>query len=211
MNAALANLHPLPAALMRPDASRFGRRHRIGSFEIDDEALYLFNQLLAKLNLNRMSIQRDQLVTAARDLADQPTEGRVSPCIHERMRRAGAIDLMLCDSAWEPEEEVITPAELVVGYVRGKRDLIPDNMPRVGRLDDAIVVDAAWTALAPEVRNYLDFCRLRQIERGLGNDNGFDRPEWELARKAEAEWIEHCRRVSSNSYLTESPAHFRIC
>ena len=211
MNAALANLHPLPAALMQSDASRFGRRHRIGTYEIDDEALYLFNQLLAKLDLRRMPIERDQLVTAARDLADQPTEGKVSPCIHERMRRAGAIDLMLCDSAWAPEEEVIVPAELVVDYVRGKRDLIPDVMPRVGRLDDAIVVDAAWKKLAPEVRNYLDFCRLRQVERELGNGDGFNRPEWELARKAEVEWIEHCRRVSGNSYLTESPAHFRVC
>ena len=211
MNAALSNLHPLPAALMRSDASRFGRRHRIGSYEIDNEALYLFNQLLAKLDLLRMPIERDQLVTAARDLADQPTEGKVSPCIHERMRRAGAIDLMLCDSAWAPEEDVIAPAGLVVDYVRGKSDLIPDVMPRVGRLDDAIVVDAAWKRLAPEVRNYLDFCRLRQVERDLGNGEGFDRPEWELARKAEVEWIEHCRRVSGNSYLTESPTHFRIC
>ena len=84
-------------------------------------------------------------------------------------------------------------------------------MPKVGRLDDAIVVDAAWKRLAPEVRNYLDFCRLRQVERELGNGEGFDRAEWELARRAEAEWIEHCRRVSGNSYLTESPAHFRVC
>ena len=49
MNAALANLHPLPAALMRSDASHFDRRRRIGSYEIDEEALYLFNQLLVKL------------------------------------------------------------------------------------------------------------------------------------------------------------------
>jgi len=211
MNAALSNLHPLPAALMRSDASRFDRRHRIGSYEIDDEALYLFNQLLAKLDLRRMPIERDQLVTAARDLADEPTEGRASPCIHERMRRAGAIDLMLNDNAWSPDDDVIVPGELVVDYVRAKRDLIPDTMPKVGRLDDAIVVDAAWKTLAPEVRNYLDFCRLRQVERELGNGQGFDRAEWELARRAEAEWIEHCRRVSGNSYLTESPAHFKVC
>ena len=211
MNAALANLHPLPAALMRSDASHFGRRHRIGSYEIDDEALSLFNQLLAKLDLRRMPIERDQLATAARDLADEPSEGRVPSCIHERMRRAGAIDLMLSDGAWSPDDDVIVPGELVVDYVRGKRDLIPDTLPKVGRLDDAIVVDAAWKTLAPEVRNYLDFCRLRQVERELGNGQGFDRADWELARRAEVEWIEHCRRVSGNSYLTESPAHFRIC
>ena len=211
MNAALANLHPLPVALQRSDVYRSGRRHRIGNYEIDEDALYLFNILLSKLDLRRAPIDRDQLVTAARDLADVPGEGLASPCIHERMRRAGAIDLMLSDQGWTPEDEVIVPAEMVVDYVRGKGDLIPDTLPKVGRLDDAIVVDTAWSRLAPEVRNYLDFCRLRQVERELGNGVGFNRAEWELARQAEAEWIEHCRRVGGNSYLTDSPAHFRVC
>lgn len=210
MNAALANLHPLPLSLQRVDDSRFGRRHRIGSFEIDEEALDLFNELLARLDQHRAPIGRDQLVTAARDLADEPTEGRVSPCIHERMRRAGAIDLMLSDQAWAPEDAVVDPGHLVVSYVRERGDLIPDAIPKVGRLDDAIVVDTAWTSLAPEVRNYLDFCRLRQIEASLGGNDRFGRPEWELARVAEADWIEHCRRVSANTYLTESPSHFRV-
>lgn len=211
MNAALANLHPLPIALIRPDSFLSGRRHCIGSYEIEDEALYRFNGLLARLDLKRAPIGRDQLVTAARDLADIPCEGRVSACIHERMRRAGAIDRMLSDDAWSPEDDVVGPAELVVSYVRGNSDLIPDGLPKVGRLDDAIVVDTAWSRLVGEVRNYLDFCRLRQVERGLGNAKDFHRPDWVEARNAEAEWIEHCRRVSGNSYLTDSPMHFRVC
>lgn len=211
MNAALANLHPLPVALQQADAYFSGRRHRIDGYEIDDDALYRFNRLLARLDLRRVPIGRDQLVTAARDLADQPIEGRVSPCIHERMRRAGAIDLMLSDGAWSPEDDVVGPAELVVDYVRGNSDLIPDGLPKVGRLDDAIVVDTAWSRLVSEVRNYLDFCRLRQVERELGNGKSFHRADWELARNAEAEWIQHCRRVGGNSYLTDSPMHFRVC
>lgn len=211
MNAALANLHPLPLALQRADTRFSGRRHRIGGYEIDDDALYRFNRMLARLDLGRQPIGRDQLVTAARDLADQPVEGRVPPCIHERMRRAGAIDMMLSDEAWSPEDEVVGPAELVVDYVRGDHDLIPDALPKVGRLDDAIVVDTAWSRLGREVRNYLDFCRLRQVERELGNGRNFHRQDWEEARNAEAQWIEHCRRVSGNSYLTDSPMYFRVC
>lgn len=211
MNAALSNLHPLPLALQRADVSFSGRRRSIDSYEIDDGALYRFNRLLARLDLRHAPIGRDQLVTAARDLADFPCNGRVSPCIHERMRRAGAVDLMLSDADWSPKDDVVGPAELVVDYVRGNSDLIPDQLPKVGRLDDAIVVDTAWSRLAPEVRNYLHFCRLRQVERELGNGRDFRRPDWELARNAEAEWIKHCRRVGGDSYLTDSPMHFRVC
>lgn len=212
MNAAYASLHPLPAALSRRESDRNGRRHRIGTFEIAEEALALFNALLARLDRHHARIDRDQLATAARDLADSAAGSRAPPCIHERMRRAGAIDMMLTDAGWTPEDEVVGPAGLVVDYVRGEGDLIPDRLPKVGRLDDAIVIDVAWPALAPEIRNYLDFCRVRQIEAGLGGDGyRFGRTEWRQAREAETQWIEHCRRVGGDSYLTQPPAHFRVC
>ena len=211
MNAALTTLYPLPAALFHADTMHRHRRHRIGSFEIAEDALALFNELLARLDLRRAPIQRDQLVTAARDLVDETSDAPVAPCLYARMRRAGAIDRMLADASWTPEAAVVAPGKLVVDYVRGNRDLIPDVMPKVGRLDDAIVVETAWPTLAPEIRNYLDFCRVRQIERELGGDDRFSRRDWEQARNAEAQWIEHCRRVGNDSYLTSSPAHFRVC
>ncbi len=211
MNVATTHLHPLPSALSQPDRIRRERRHRIGAHDIDEAALATFNALLGRLDLRHAALGRDQLASAARDLADRPGEARASPCIHERMRRAGAIDRMLSDADWRAPPAAIASAQLVIGYVRDRRDLIPDALPKVGRLDDAIVVDAAWTTLAPEVRDYLDFCRLRQVERELGNGHGFGREDWEAARSAEAQWIEHCQRVSETSYLTEAPAHFRVC
>ena len=211
MNAALTTIYPLPAALFRPDSIHRHRRHRIGTFEIADDALDLFNELLARLDLRSAPIQRDQLVTAARDLVDEASDAPVAPCLYDRMRRAGAIDRMLGDRDWTLEDAFVAPSQLVVDYVRGNRDLIPDTMPKVGRLDDAIVVDTAWPSLAPEIRNYLDFCRVRQLERELGGDSPFGRSDWEKARNAEAQWIEHCHRVGNNSYLTSSSSHFRVC
>lgn len=211
MNAALTTLYPLPAALFRPDPVHWHRRHRIGSFEIAEDALELFNRLLERLDLHRAPIQRDQLATAARDLVDEASDAPVAPCLYDRMRRAGAIDRMLGDRDWTLEDAIGARSRLVVEYVRDTRDLIPDTMPKVGRLDDAIVVDTAWPSLAPEVRSYLDFCRVRQIERELGGDGPFSRRDWERARNAEAQWIDHCRRVGNDSYLASPPAHFRVC
>ena len=75
------------------------------------------------------------------------------------------------------------------------------------------MVDTAWTAsLAEEVLQYLDFCWVRQVERGLGNANGFDRDDWERARTAEARLLEHHRRVGGSSYLEGAgDGRFRIC
>ena len=205
------NLYPLPAVLFRAPAP-FGRRHRIDDHEIGEIQLDLFNELLLRLDLKRQPLARDQLVSAARELADDTNGSRAAPCIHQRMRRAGAIDRMLRDAAWRTAEAVVAPAWLLVHYVRDGGDLIPDGLPKVGRLDDAILVDAAWTSLGGEVRSYLDYRRVRQLERGLGNEESFGRDEWELARAAEARLARLQRRVGENSYVDrDRETGFRVC
>jgi hypothetical protein len=213
MNAAIDNhnLYPLPAVLFRAPAP-FGRRHRIDDHEIGETELTLFNELLLRLDLRRQPLARDQLVSAARELADDTDGPRAPPCIHQRMRHAGAIDRMLRDAAWRTAETLVAPARLLVRYVREGGGLIPDGLPKVGRLDDSILVDAAWTSLAGEVRSYLDYRRLRQLERGLGNEAGFGRDEWEVASVAEIRLARHHRRVGENSYLDSDQAiGFHVC
>ena len=60
-------------------------------------------------------------------------------------------------------------------------------MPTVGRLDDAIVVDAAWPRLGDEIDSYLDYCRLRALEarlRGCGDTEfKFNRADWQRASR----------------------------
>lgn len=211
MNAVLAQLHPLPAALPRPLRSHHGRRYRIGTYEIDERSLALFNELLTRLDLRQGPLERDQLVTAARDLSMRSGTSRAAICIHERMRRAATIDRMLRDLGWKPADGVVPSAQAVVEYVRRDNDLIPDAMPTVGRLDDAIVVDVAWPALAPEVGDYVDFCRLRHVETVLGGTaDGYDRDSWLAARRAEARLLEHFQRVASQTYVSGPPALFHV-
>jgi len=81
----------------------------------------------------------------------------------------------------------------------------------VGRLDDAIVVEAAWPSLADEVCDYLAFRRIRQVEAALRGETrahfGFTREHWQAAARAEAQWIAHCERVDQQSYLPREPGH----
>src|SRR3546814_11617452 len=101
-------------------------------------------------------------------------------------------------------------------YVRSRRDLIPDDLPRVGRLDDAIVIDAAWPRLADEVACYLDYCRIRRIEAEppecAVSHFTFGPADWAQARRAQSAWTEHCRACGPLSSLpAPSPSHCRIC
>jgi hypothetical protein len=216
MNAQLAILPPLPAALQSPmwaSPYRPARRRSIGHFPIRAEALARFNRLLARLQ--HFPLDRDQLVTASRELAGRSPSAPCPASIAQRLRLADTVERMINDATWQPASEVIAPARLVVDYVHGAHELIPEQVPRIGHLDDAILLDAAWPKLAGEVDSYRDYCRLRKIEARLRGcqvgEFSFSRKDWEQARCAEAGLFAHCRRVGSSSYLpADATARFRV-
>ena len=216
MNISSQPLAPLPMALQQARAADACRRHHIGDYEVPGEALAHFNELLTRLNFSYPCLQSDQLASAARELVNQTCAGNTPRCIRQRLRRAAAIDLMRRDPDWGLQDgEVDRIVAGVIDYVRGNTRLIPRAAPVVARLDDAIVIEAAWPCLATEVQQYLAFCQLRRVEALLRGETrqhfGFTREQWQLAALAQAAWIEHCLRVGGSSYLRrDAGAGFRV-
>lgn len=217
MNAILATARPLPAALQQrpaptvPSAQRRRRSH-VGGFRLAALEVDRFNAFLISLGRSQAPYDRDQLATAARELCDCSTG--LAPTIGFQMRRAAAAALMVDDPAWDTDNEARAVASRVVSYVRGHNDLIPDQLPRVGRLDDAIVIETAWPLLAAEVDEYLDYRRLRRIEarlRGCAPGGfGFTRAQWQHAFRAETALAAHQRSVREHSYLPASASRFQV-
>ncbi len=209
------NVFPLPSILNQAVVAGPHRRYRIGRFCLVEANLARFNDLLVRLGRTAGPLDRDQLVTAARQLQDQPQDGNVAPaCIVQRIQRMEAVARMLTDDEWQAANDAAPIAGEVLGYLRGLDDLIPDWIPQVGRLDDAIVVETAWPQLAGEVACYRDYVRLRQreIDRHGGRTSGFhfDRHDWQQARQLEAEWQAQCRRVRDSSYAPAATSCFRV-
>ena len=215
MNTSLLRASPLPGSLFATAPRPHANRHLIGQFEPDPGRLLQFNQLLEHLNESHPQVDADQLASAARELIDHAPDGRIPQSIRERIRRAGAIDLMQSDPEWETEAHAAIAAATAMDYLHGKDSLIPHSLPVVGWLDGAVVIETAWPSLAEEVRDYLDFCRLRRIEAGLRGESrrhfGFTRDQLDDARTAEWLWQEHRLRTGRTRYLAEDATpRFRV-
>ncbi|WP_162409923.1 YkvA family protein [Pseudoxanthomonas daejeonensis] len=207
-------VQPLPAVLDTPlSFNLLRRRKNIGDYHLASVDLERFNHLLARLGRDKAPLGMDQLATAARQLS-AATDEAAPECIAQRIAWIESVVAMAGDPAWEAANDVADCARLVVDYANDVHDLIPDWMPRIGRLDDAIVIDAAWPTLHHEAACYEDFRRLRALEaslRGCSPDAlPFDRQAWQVARQAEAALIAHRRRVRESSYVPAPSAMFRV-
>lgn len=215
MNTVIAtNSTALPGILSQPAARRASRRSQIDDFRLDTAQVDRFNRLLVRLGRKDDPLDSDQLATAARQLRGSGNGGTTAPCIVQRMRQVAALRSMVADGAWTPANDAIALAMVVIGYVNGDDDLIPDQLQGAGRLDDAIVVDTAWPRLSAEVGDYLDFRRLHLVEATLrgctATSFAFTRDDWQQARIAEASLARHQRAVRERSYVPTASAMFRV-
>lgn len=214
MNAMLTATIPLPAILDQPSPIGPARRHSIDNFHLTAASVDRFNAVLARLGRRTAPLDCDRLATAARELRDRTTGADEPACILQRMKRLEAAVLMLDDIQWEPVDDAGNVASLMVQYASGRHQLLPNSLPKVGRLDDAIAVEAAWPSLRSEVAAFLDYCRVRSLEASLrGRDIGgfgFSRNDWEEARQAEYILEKQRRCIRECSYLPQRETRFLV-
>jgi uncharacterized membrane protein YkvA (DUF1232 family) len=174
-----------------------GSRRMIGSYPIDQGALDRFNCLLRRLGQAPLTL--DTLTDFARCLASATADNGTPAWIVARMRRASVLNVMLADPTWDLAGDCRDAARLVMDYVHSTLDLIPDKLPRLGWLDDAILIEAAWPLLSGEVDSYLDFCRVRHLEAQLrGYEDhafSFSREDWLRLHVASTDGKGHRRVV----------------
>ena len=205
MNIPLFTVSPLPYSALHGELRPRADRHLIGVFAPDPGRLQHFNELLERIGTDHPHVDFDQLATAARELIDAAPDNRVPSCIRDRIRRAGAIDMMHLDPDWDIPAAGELAAVIAMEYLHGHDRLTPPTLPIVGWLDGAVMIEVLWPALADEVYDYVEFCRLRRTEAGLRGESrlhfGFTRDQFDDARLAERLWQEHCRQTGRTSYL----------
>ncbi len=209
MNAQLKNEPdlslPLPAHY--PET----RRRRVGNVVLDDDAVARFNRLLTDIAGASPTVSTDQLVTLARWLQAQPRSLGIA-VLSERLARAEYLKRMLADNDWELPPALRERARMLIDYLRQVDDLIPDETPLVGHLDDALLIELSWSAFAGEAQDYQDYCRFRVEQRPRGN-TAERRIAWENAVLAQANDLLQRRRVAESHYANTDlhRSLFRVC
>jgi uncharacterized membrane protein YkvA (DUF1232 family) len=166
---------------------------------LSPSALVDFNDLLHTLHPDAPHVDADAIASVARWLLDLP-EVQAEALLQARLGRLQELRAMSADADWALEPALAQRIQRLLAYVEQSRDLIPDEQPLVGRLDDALLVELAWPMVAEELEDYRDFCRFRDESGGHPG-----REQWLDARLEEGALWEQMHRVRQQHYVDYGP------
>ena len=164
------------------------------SFELDDNDLKHFQLIMDEARKAARRIAPEDIVAAAEDLLRSVPQSGAPGFVVERLERLQLMIDMLSDIEWRLPHQDASRVLNALAYFTEPEDLIPDHIPGLGFLDDAIMIELVVRELKHEVEAYQDFCDYRERLRAKGDAGSVSREGWLDARRKELQARMHRRR-----------------
>jgi hypothetical protein len=176
--------------------------------------LAAFNEALCEAAPSAGRIAAEEIARAARSVLAQACDG-AHPFVRERMALVPEVLAMMADEDWCLAERPRRQVRALGDYVRKPDDLIPDGVPVIGLLDDAIMVDRCVADLQFELADWRDFRAFRAecaAVQGIDLANCHpSRLEWLAARKHAATQARRAGERHRAGYAGAAlPGRFRV-
>jgi uncharacterized membrane protein YkvA (DUF1232 family) len=137
------------------------------SFELSDEDVEHFASMAraAQKAFQDSDIDENEIIDSTSAMLSRAGEQENLPeFIASRLTTLQVLVNMIQDKDWELPDEDRKRVLSAMAYFAHPEDLIPDRIPGIGFLDDAIMIELIERELEPEISTYRDFCQYRIAE-----------------------------------------------
>lgn len=132
------------------------------TIELSDRDLRHFRRELDRARASVGIADDEEILAAARDLVQSMRTSELPDFVSERLERLETAIAMLCDAEWALGARERSPMLGALAYLCDPEDIIPDDIPGIGLLDDAVMIELAFRELHHEIEAYEDFRAWRQ-------------------------------------------------
>lgn len=162
---------------------------------MDDVALAPFRAAWQRASTADAGDAAVALADSARSLHAGLAPGSVPGFLRGHIDLIPEIAELLADPDWQLDDAARSGLAGALAYFNDPADLIPDDHPKFGLLDDAIVIELALTEHRRDWLAWQEFAALRGECRGLGP---MDRMRWLTLRRELPRLVDDAR---SRSYV----------
>ena len=133
------------------------------SFELTDRDLQFFRKALKQSRDAVRDAEDIEIIDAIRDVLEEIRQADPLPdFVGKRIPELESLLSMLTDDEWQLPEEDRERLLATFVYFADPEDILPDDIPVIGYLDDVIIIELVARELFHVREAYDDFCRFRE-------------------------------------------------
>lgn len=150
------------------------------SFELGESDLDHFREVMRRAREANSQLGVREIVDRAAELLNKVNASDTSSFIREKMSMLETLIGMVLDDGWGLVEDDRKRVVEALSYFAEADDLIPDDIPGLGFLDDAIMIELVSRELVHEIQAYRDFVVYRAAEscRKGAQAETLERADW---------------------------------
>jgi len=156
------------------------------SFDLEESDLEHFRLIMTAARKAAARHEPEEIVANAEELLAAMKKSEAPHFIVQRVDKLRLMIDMLSDTDWRLPHEEAARVLNALAYFSEPEDLIPDSVPGLGFLDDAIMIELVVRELRHEIEAYEDFCNFRERARAEHGENAdVSREAWLDNRRSE--------------------------
>lgn len=144
------------------------------TFTLSDKDLRHFRSHMKEARATANEMGEDSIIRAAEGLLEEVRAVDLPDFITDRLQKLELLIDILRDERWDLPQADRGRVLSGLAYFTDPNDMIPDSIPGIGYLDDAIMVELIVRELRHDIEGYEDFCaaegRLQRAEKGTPED-----------------------------------------
>ncbi|MCH8896240.1 MAG: DUF1232 domain-containing protein, partial [Proteobacteria bacterium] len=121
------------------------------TFELGPSDLKHFQTIMGEVRAAAKNLSAEEIISSANELLAEVRSVQTPDFISERLMKLEVMVQMIQDEEWKLPPNEVTRILNALAYFSEPEDLIPDHIPGLGFLDDAIMVELVVRELRHEI------------------------------------------------------------
>ena len=156
------------------------------SFELSDSDLDHFRTMMIAAMNKASELPPAEVLAKARAVCAEMEQASLPDFVRNRMESLETLISALEDPEWQMPEDEKNEILTSLAYFSEPEDLVPDNIPGLGYVDDAIMIELVIQELSQDLSAYRQFCTFRTTEENRrGAEANINRDSWLTSKRTE--------------------------